>query len=67
MLFTEFDMDTAKEIWKEEAREEGRKEGFTKGEIKKQIEIAKNLLDVLDIKTISNKTGLSIEEIKKLM
>ncbi|MCI9355843.1 MAG: hypothetical protein HFE58_13870, partial [Firmicutes bacterium] len=31
MLFTEFDMNTAKEIWKEEAREEGRKEGFTKG------------------------------------
>ena len=70
MLFTEFDMDTAKEIWKEEAREEGRKEGFTKGEIKKQIEIAKNLLTILDIKDvnmISKATGLSIEEIKKLM
>ena len=79
MLFTEFDMDTAIETWKDEGRKEGieegrkdgiekgRKEGFTKGEIKKQIEIAKNLLDVLDIKTISNKTGLSIEEIKKLM
>ena len=74
MLFTEFDMNTAKEIWKEEAREEGRKEGrkegFTKGEIKKQIEIAKNLLAILDIKDvnmISKATGLSIEEIKKLM
>ena len=62
MLFTEFDMDTAKEIWKEEAMKEG--------EIKKQIEIAKNLLAILDIKDvnmISKATGLSIEEIKKLM
>ncbi len=51
-------------------RKEGRKEGFTKGEIKKQIEIAKNLLAILDIKDvnmISKATGLSIEEIKKLM
>jgi len=37
---------------------------------KKQIEIAKNLLAILDIKDvnmISKATGLSIEEIKKLM
>ena len=90
MLFTEFDMDTAIEIWKDEGRKEGiekgrkegiekgrkegiekgRKEGFTRGEIKKQIEIAKNLLAILDIKDvnmISKATGLSIEEIKKLM
>ena len=59
MLFTEFDMDTAIEVWKEEGKKEG--------EIKKQLEIAKNLLDVLDIETISKKTGLSIEEIKKLI
>ena len=31
-----------------------------------KIEIAKQLLDVLDEATISQKTGLSIEEIKKL-
>ena len=30
------------------------------------VEIARNLLDVLDISTISEKTGLSVEEIKKL-
>ena len=58
MLFTEFDMDTAIKIWKEEGKDEAKKE--------KQIEIAKNLLDVLDIETISKKTGLSITEIKKL-
>ncbi len=51
-------MDTAIKIWKEEGKDEGKKE--------KQIEIAKNLLDVLDIETISKKTGLSITEIKKL-
>ncbi|MGL4449718.1 MAG: Rpn family recombination-promoting nuclease/putative transposase [Sarcina sp.] len=33
---------------------------------KKAIEIAKNLLDILDDETISIKTGLSIEEVKKL-
>lgn len=46
--------DYAKEIAKRE------------GEKQKAIEIAKNLLDVLDVETISIKTGLSIEEIEKL-
>lgn len=40
------------------AREEGANE--------KAIEIAKNLLDILDIETIALKTGLSIDRIKKL-
>lgn len=40
------------------AREEGKKE--------EKFEIAKNLLDILDDKTISIKTGLSIEEVSKL-
>ena len=66
MLFTEFDMDTAIKIWKEEGKEEGREEGREEGKKEKQTEIAKNLLDVLDIETISKKTGLSITEIKKL-
>jgi len=41
-------------------------EAEERGEQKKQIEIAKNLLDVLDIETISEKTGLSVEEIEGL-
>ena len=57
-----------------EGREEGIKEGEIKGEKKgleqgeknKAIEIAKKLLDILDIETISLKTDLTIEEIKKL-
>lgn len=32
----------------------------------KAIEIAKNLLDILDIETIAIKTGLSAEDVKKL-
>lgn len=36
--------------------------GLEKG----KIEVAKNLLDVLDDKTIAAKTGLSIEEVKAL-
>jgi len=43
-------LDTAKNDGKKEAK----------------LEIAKNLLDVLDVKTVAKKTGLSIEEIEKL-
>lgn len=48
------------------AREEGREEGIQEGEVRKAIEIAKNLLDVLDNKTIATKTGLTINEIQNL-
>ncbi|NLC43668.1 MAG: PD-(D/E)XK nuclease family transposase [Clostridiales bacterium] len=44
------------------AREEGREEG----ERKKAIQIAESLLGILDIRTISEKTGLSIEDVEKL-
>ncbi|AQR96479.1 hypothetical protein [Clostridium saccharoperbutylacetonicum] len=37
-----------------------------KGEKKKAIEIAKNLLDILDNETIAVKTGLELEEVIKL-
>lgn len=47
---------------KEEGKEEGRQEGIKE----RNIEIAKNLLDVLDDKTIALKTGLDIEEVRKL-
>ncbi|ELU5588336.1 Rpn family recombination-promoting nuclease/putative transposase [Clostridium perfringens] len=46
----------------ENSREKGRKEG----KLKAKKNIAKSLLDVLDIETISKNTGLSIEEIKRL-
>jgi hypothetical protein len=41
-------------------------EGLKEGLQKKAIEIAKNLLDVLDNETIALKTGLSLEDIEKL-
>ncbi len=37
-----------------------------RGQNDKAIEIARNLLDVLDDETIAIKTGLNVEEIKKL-
>ncbi len=46
--------------------EEGIEKGIEKGEKNKAIEIAKNLLDILDDETISIKTGLTIEEVKRL-
>lgn len=48
----------------EKGREEGKEEG--EGERNKAIEIAKNLLDILDDETISLKTGLTIKQIKVL-
>ena len=66
MLFTEFDMDTAIKIWKEEGKDDGRDQASAERKKEKQTEFAKNLLDVLDIETISKKTVLSITEIKKL-
>ena len=52
----------------EYAEEHGLNKGISEGENKKSIEIAKRMLDKnLDIKEISEITGLSIEEIKKLI
>jgi len=67
-------MDYAKEMAKEEGLkeglekglEQGKEKGLKEGEERKQLEIAKNLLDVLDNETISLKTGLDIKLIEKL-
>ncbi len=44
----------------------GVKQGIEQGEKQKAIEIAKNLIDVLDTKTIAVKTGLSEQDIETL-
>lgn len=44
----------------------GRLEGKIEGALQRTQEIAIQLLDILDDLTISNKTGLSIEEIAQL-
>jgi len=49
-----------------EGFKKGREEGKIEGEHQKSIEIAKNLLDILDDETISIKTGLTIDEIINL-
>lgn len=50
----------------EEALQEGCQEGLEEGEKKKALEIAKNLLDILDNETIAVKTGLTLDEIENL-
>lgn len=50
----------------EQGIEQGIEQGLAKGEKQKSIEIAKNLIDVLDPKTIADKTGLTEEEIIEL-
>ena len=49
------------------ALNEAERKGIEKGEKNKAIEIAKSLLDVLDLETIALKTGLSVDEINKLV
>jgi len=50
----------------QEGMEKGKAEGLQEGEKKAKLEIAKNLLDVLDNETIAQKTGLTAEEIESL-
>jgi len=47
-------------------KEEGMEKGMEKGMEVKEIQIAIALLDILDIETISQKTGLNIETVQKL-
>ena len=48
------------------AKEEGIEQGMQKGAKEEKILIAKNLLDILDNNTISEKTGLSLGEVRQL-
>ncbi|MCX6073744.1 MAG: hypothetical protein NTY39_05420, partial [Campylobacterales bacterium] len=49
-----------------EGMAEGIEQGREEGEKNKAIEIAKNLLDILDDETIALKTGLTPTDVKKL-
>lgn len=59
-------MDYAVELATEDGMKKGIEKGMEQGIQKRNIEIAKNLLDVLDNETISLKTGLSLEMIESL-
>ncbi len=57
---------TVDEIRRKHYTQKGKEEGREEGEKIKALEIAKNLLDILDNKTIAIKTGLTEEEIDAL-
>lgn len=48
------------------AKRQGHAEGHAEGQREKTLDIARALLDVLDLETISAKTGLSIDELQQL-
>ena len=48
------------------AKEEAEKKGIEKGLEKGIKEVAKSLLDILDVKTIALKTGLTVTEVQRL-
>jgi len=50
----------------QEGRQEGRQKGRQEGKKEKQVEIATNLIDILDDVTIAKKTGLSLNEVTEL-
>ncbi len=59
-------MATATKTISQKIREESFSNGFSNGGKNKSIEIAKNLLDILDNEMVSLKTGLPIEQVEKL-
>ncbi|MGL4990011.1 MAG: Rpn family recombination-promoting nuclease/putative transposase [Sarcina sp.] len=61
-----FAITELKEENKRKGMAEGSEKGLEKGELKKAIEIARNLLDLLDDETIAKKTGLSINDVTEL-
>jgi len=70
MSLKEFDeinaLQTAEKKGYLNGEKEGIEKGMEKGKLEEKIDIAKNLLDILDDKTIALKTGLSMDDIKKL-
>ncbi len=60
--------DEVSRITEAEARgiTKGKAEGITEGELKNSIKIAKKLLNVFDDQTITEITGLPVEDVAKL-
>jgi predicted transposase/invertase (TIGR01784 family) len=59
-------LDTAENKGILKGRKQGLEQGLEQGKKLEKLEIAKSLLDVLDIETIALKTGLTIQEIESL-
>ena len=79
MLYTEFNIDIAKEVWQEEAREDafaegeaygevrGKAEGKAEGEAETKIKMARVLLALnVPVETIQKATGMTQEELDRL-
>jgi predicted transposase/invertase (TIGR01784 family) len=60
-------LETAEEIGMAKGMAKGMEKGMVEGERKKALAIAQQLLDILDVPTIAQKTGLSIQEIESLL
>lgn len=60
------DQKNALKLARRLGREQGREEGREEGKKESSVEIAQRLLSILDDETISQTTGLSLEEVKRL-
>ncbi len=65
-LLEEYDVQATRKEAREEGKQEGIQIGVNRGKQESRIEIAKGLVGLLDIHTIAEKTGLSIEVVKEL-
>jgi predicted transposase/invertase (TIGR01784 family) len=63
MLYTEFSIDIAKEVWQEEAREEGKIEG--KAEEQRMV-VLNMIASGFDNATIAKLVGCSLDEVCQL-
>lgn len=64
----EFNYNTSMYNIREIGKKEGRKKGKIEGKRENQIEISKKLYELgMDINKISNITGLSLSELKKIL
>lgn len=62
MLLTGWKWETALEV----AQEEGLEKGLEKGRVQTQMQIAQSLLELLPDEVIAQKTGVCVDQVKKL-
>jgi predicted transposase YdaD len=69
MIFTEFDIDVAKEVWMEEARQDGREAGIeigeARGEARKALEMVRTMISYgVPIEKAALIAGIPIDELR---
>jgi predicted amidohydrolase len=66
MMYTEFNIDIAKEVWMEEAREDGIEIGEARGEARKALETARAMIsDGLPVEAASKYSGIPADELRR--